>query len=113
MGTTNYVGLAVGAVGIFLVFYGERLSARYAARRLRRHTCPTPCEESRRCLCGCGGLHSVGERQEKCAVCGAVIVYSDMEITDEMPAPRGFTSWGWDRDREFRKSRWTGKDRHG
>lgn len=109
--------------GLLLIFAlmctrGEAIQEWWAKRRLRRHHCPTPCEESRRCLCGCGGLHSVGERQEKCGVCGREIVYDDeeyegpysSEITTELPAPRGFTSWGWERDREFRKARWTGKD---
>lgn len=105
MTSLNWVGLSVGAVAIFLVIFGERIAKAIEARRVRRHKCPRQCEESRRCRCGCNGLHSVGERQEKCAVCGQRIVYADMEITQENPAPKGFTSWGWERDREFRRAR--------
>lgn len=123
MSGANVVGLAVGSVAILLVFFGEPLQRAWALRRLRRHNCPTPCEESRRCRCGCNGLHSVGEPQERCGLCGtpivvddeeADVIYSSGEITSELPAPKGFTSWGWERDREFRRARharrkWEGK----
>jgi hypothetical protein len=40
---------------------------------------------------------------------------SASDITAENPAPKGFTSWGWERDREFRQARharrvWEGKE---
>lgn len=128
LGVSNYVGLGVGAVAILIVLFGDSWQRAWAKRRLRRHHCPTPCEESRHCRCGCNGLHSVGADQEKCAVCGAPIVYDDeeewgpyssdgarthspSEITRENPAPKGFTSWGWERDREFRKARHERRDR--
>lgn len=100
------VVLMFGAIAL----YGERWQRALEARRLRRHKCPAECEESGRCRCGCGGLLNIGGwRQEKCAVCGERIVYPEEqranEITQEMPAPKGFTSWGWERDREFRKAR--------
>lgn len=110
----TFAAVIVGLLFVMVPIFGDRVQKAWASRRLRRHYCPAPCEESRRCLCGCGGLHSVGERQEKCAVCGAPIVvddeepdvfYSSGEITAELPAPKGFTSWGWERDREFRRAR--------
>lgn len=114
----NWVGLSVGLVALLLVGFGDPIQRWWAKRRLRRHHCPAPCEESRHCRCGCNGLHSVGERQEKCAVCGALIVVDDeepdvlysSEITTELPAPKGFTSWGWERDREFRRARHEGEE---
>ncbi len=126
----NWVGLGVGVVALLMIGLGDPIQKWWAKRRLRRHHCPAPCEESRHCRCGCEGLHSVGERQEKCAVCGAPIVrddeseddrdwgpyrngaygmYSPNEITSELPAPKGFTSWGWERDREFRRARHEGE----
>jgi len=102
--TTDYlVGSLVVVAFMVTATFGERIQKWHHARRLRRHACPAECEESRRCKCGCDGLLNIGWRQEKCAVCGTDIVYADMEITNEMPAPRGFTSWGWERDREFRR----------
>ncbi len=112
-------GLLFGAMALF----GERWQRGLTERRLRRHHCPTPCEESRRCRCGCNGRWADGD-QQACAVCGTPIVVDDEapepvvsygEITAELPAPRGFTSWGWERDREFRRARharrvWEGKE---
>lgn len=93
------VGLVFGALALF----GERWSIALADRRLRRHTCPTPCLESIRCRCGCEGIPG-GEEQRACAVCGTEIVRDEeSDTTHEMPAPKGFTSWGWERDREFRR----------
>lgn len=63
---------------------GDSIQRALEERRLRRHHCPTPCRESMRCRCGCGGLHSVGERQESCGLCGTPIVYDEeSEITQE------------------------------
>lgn len=110
METAGYLitGLTVTAFGV-LVVWGTRIQAWHEARRLSRHKCPAECEESGRCRCGCGGFLNIGWRQECCAVCGERIVYPEEqranEITQEMPAPKGFTSWGWERDREFRKAR--------
>lgn len=119
----SLAGLAFGTLALF----GERWGEALKARRLRRHTCPTPCLESLRCRCGCGGLHSVDSDQHACGLCGTPVVYDDeeysgpynsghvnvSEITAELPAPKGFTSWGWERDREFRRARHTGRDGHG
>lgn len=113
------VGLLCGLVFGAIALYGERIQRALEERRLRRHTCPAPCRESMRCRCGCGGLLNIGWRQDACAVCGTPIVVDDeepdvlyssghvnvSEITAELPAPKGFTSWGWERDREFRMSR--------
>lgn len=117
MSGPGYVGLAVGSVAILLVFFGEPLQRAWAQRRLRCHMCPTPCEESRRCRCGCNGVHPKGERQERCGLCGTPIVYDDEDddrdwgpynsgaITQEIVRPpvppMRQTSWGKEReDRE-------------
>ncbi len=117
-----FLGGALLSLMAIMCARGDEIQKKWAARRLRRHHCPAPCEESRRCRCGCNGLHSVGEVQEKCAVCGTPVVVDDEapepvvsygEITAELPAPKGFTSWGWERDREFRRARWTGGEEGG
>lgn len=106
---TPLVGGMIVLVFGAIALYGERWQRALEDRRLRRHKCPAECEESGRCRCGCGGLTNFRSRQENCAVCGTRIMYPEErranEVTQEMPAPKGFTSWGWERDREFRKAR--------
>lgn len=76
--------IGTGLAFVLVALFGERGSEAWQRRRLRRHHCPTPCLESMRCRCGCGGLHSVGERQESCGLCGTPIVYDEeSEITQE------------------------------
>lgn len=114
----NWVGIAVGLSAVVFLLFGEPIQRRLAKRRLRRHHCPAPCQESRLCRCGCNGLYGLVDHQDACAVCGAPIVVDDeepdvlysSEITTELPAPKGFTSWGWERDREFRRVRHEGEE---
>ncbi len=100
--------LVVVAFGL-LATRGNEIQHWVTERRLRRHTCHTRCAESRWCACGCrDGLY--GDRMgTRCATCGVHVVSDEdiraSEITQENPAPKGFTSWGWERDREFRKAR--------
>ena len=114
-----------GAAGLVAMAFlamplmGEQWQQIIEERRLRRHTCPTPCQESRFCKCGCHDGMPGESTGTHCAVCGTPIVrddeeyegpYSSGEITAELPAPKGFTSWGWERDREFRKARRSGNE---
>lgn len=124
------IGGVLGLAFAMLALFGERWDRALKARRLRRHTCPTPCTESYWCRCGCSDGWTPTQRGTSCAVCGRAIVvddeeewgpyssegarqYSDpspSEITQENPAPKGFTSWGWERDREFRRARHERRD---
>lgn len=125
---TDYlVGSLVVVAFLVTAAFGERIQKWLHARRLRRHMCHTTCEESRRCKCGCRDGLPGDNAGTHCAVCGAEVLEAELvedleeydgpysyldpssptarggEVTDEMPAPRGFTSWGWERDREFRR----------
>lgn len=129
--TGTVVGVAIALVFGLLAVFGERVGTWLADRRLSRHTCHITCHESWSCKCGCrDGLYG-RERETCCWLCGTQYVGEDPEaydgpynsghvnmrwtekpwvqkpneITQELPAPKGFTSWGWERDREFRKSR--------
>lgn len=99
---SGLVCIAFGAIAL----YGERWQRSLENRRLRKHKCHTRCTESRWCACGCrDGLYG-DKTGTRCVVCGTqVVVPPGNEITQEFPAPKGFTSWGWERDREFRKAR--------
>lgn len=119
--TGTVVGVAIALVFGLLALFGERMGAWLSERRLSRHTCHTTCHESWSCKCGCrDGLY--GRARETCCwLCGTEYVQDPeaydgpynsghvnvrvSEITQELPAPKGFTSWGWERDREFRKAR--------
>ena len=112
----DVVSIGVGLLVLVIGAWGREIADWLDRRRLRRHHCPTPCLESMRCRCGCGGLHSVGERQDMCAVCGTLIVYDDEDddrdwgpyssgaITQEIlrpPVPPvRQTSWGKAREEE-------------
>lgn len=120
------VGAVVAMAFGLLAVFGERIQRRVTDRRLRRHTCHTRCSESRWCACGCRDGMYGDATGTRCVVCGTQYVTDDeefrgpyssghvnvrpTEITHEMPAPKGFTSWGWERDREFRKARHEGQD---
>lgn len=80
----DVVSVVVGLLLLVMGARGREIADWIERTRLRRHHCPTPCLESMRCRCGCGGLHSVGERQESCGLCGTPIVYDEeSEITQE------------------------------
>ncbi len=110
----NYVGLAVGAVAIVLVFFGEGWQRAWAGRKLRRHHCPGPCLESIKCRCGCHGGRVAQTQQNACGRCGTPIVYDEEDdddrdwgpyssgaITQEIPRPvMRQTSWGKAREEE-------------
>lgn len=77
MGPVTIAGALVVLMGL-LALLGEPAQTWIEARRLSRHTCPTTCEESGRCRCGCrAGVFGVltGTR---CAVCG-----TDYDLYDE------------------------------
>ena len=120
------IAFAVLAVFCLIASRGEEIQSWAEARKIKNHTCPTRCLESIRCRCGCEGFTNPALQQEACAVCGTPILYEygdddyqgpfsyldpssptarSGEITEEFPAPKGFTSWGWERDREFRRAR--------
>jgi hypothetical protein len=102
---------AIIAGGIVLMFFGalvvwgERGQRWIESRRLRLHTCPTPCNESYWCRCGCSDGWTMSARQTSCGVCGTQIVEVDTdgagEVTQELPHP-GQTSWGWRREKQER-----------
>lgn len=119
------VGALVLLAFTVLAAGGQRLSKWRKARRIRRHLCHTACVESRWCRCGCRDGMGGPLTGTRCSECGRQFVQDDeaftgpwssghrvllrpseSEITAENPAPKGFTSWGWERDREFRRARY-------